>query len=355
MLAARARAVAATGRSWHLVLGACLDQLDPLPAGANLGILYLSEALAPVADEVLRAFVQRTGVTSWLGASGHAVLGGAGGDGICALVLSLPADRFVVRAGIAPDPGAGMLVVHGEIAAAGPASLLAELGSAGAVRVAGGLVADRRQPVQIADGVVAGCPACLELAASHPAVAGLATAGSPLGPAHRVTSAVDGEILSLDGRPALSVMTDELGDLFRHSGRRFAPELWVSERADGSAGPVLRMRRIIAVDEARGAMRVEGGRHGRELRLMRPDPAGSLARLRDLTGALLARLGGSPPVAALYFASRHRGQGLFGPGVDEVAILRERLGRIPLAGLVTDAEIFDGAMHEAAGVLVLFG
>lgn len=350
----RARAVAATGRSWHLVLGACLDQLDPLPAGANLGILYLSEALAPVADEVLRAFVQRTGIASWLGASGHAVLGGAGGDGICALVLSLPPDRFVVRAGIAPGAGAGLLVVHGEIDAAGPASLLAELGCAGAGRVAGGLVAERRQPVQIADGLVAGCPACLDIAAGHAVVAGLATAGSPLGPTHRVTSAVDGEILSLDGKPALSVMTDELGDLFRHSGRRFAPELWVSERADGAAGPVLRMRRIIAVDEARGAMRVEGGRHGRELRLMRPDPAGSLARLRDLTGDLLARLG-VPPVAALYFASRHRGQGLFGPRVDEVAVLRERLGHIPLAGLVTDAEIFDGAIHEAAGVLVLFG
>lgn len=355
MLAARARAVVASGRSWHGVLGACLDQLDPLPVGANLGILYLSEAFAPVADEVLRALVQRTGIASWLGASGHAVLGGAGGDGIAALVLSLPADKFVVRAGIVPDPGAELLVLHGEIAMGGPASLLAELDLAGAASVAGALVADRRQPIQIADGLVAGSPAYLGFARSHPVVAGLATAGSPLGPAHRVTSAVDGEILSLDGRPALSVMTDELGDLFRHSGRRFAPELWVSERADGSAGAVLRMRRIIAVDESRGAFRVEGGRHGRELRLMRPDPAGSLARLRDLTGDLLARLHGRPPIAALYFASRHRGQGLFGPKVDEVAILRERLGHIPLAGLVTDAEIFDGAMHEAAGVLVLMG
>jgi hypothetical protein len=41
--------------------------------------------------------------------------------------------------------------------------------------------------------------------------------------------------------------------------------------------------------------------------------------------------------------------------VDEVAILRGELGPVPLVGLVTDAEIFDGAVHEASGVLVLIG
>ena len=41
--------------------------------------------------------------------------------------------------------------------------------------------------------------------------------------------------------------------------------------------------------------------------------------------------------------------------MDEIAILREELGPMPLIGLVTDAEIYDGMVHEAAGVLVLIG
>jgi small ligand-binding sensory domain FIST len=117
----------------------------------------------------------------------------------------------------------------------------------------------------------------------------------------------------------------------------------------------MRMRRIVAVDEARGSLQVDGGRPGAEIRLMRPDPAGSLARVRELARAQLDRLRGRPPVAGVYLASRHRGHGLFGPRVDEIAILREELGRLPLIGLVTDAEIFDGTVHEAAGVLVLIG
>jgi small ligand-binding sensory domain FIST len=356
LISERARAVTAAGRSWHGVLGACLDQLDPLPYGANLGIVYLSEALAPVADDVVHGLRARTGIARWLGACGTAVLGGARGEGLAVLVVALPPGGFRVRTGpAAVGSKAGLLVAHAELEASGPGPLLAELASSGAASMAGGLVSAGRQFVQIADGVVAGSAACLEFAVEQSAVAGLATAGSPIGPPHRVTSAVDGEILTLDGQPALAVMTDELGDLFRRSGRRFASELWVSEQAGNQGHGSMRMRRIAEIDEARGALRVEGGRMGTELRLMRPDPAGSLARLRDLAGSLLVRLRGRPPVAALYFASRHRGRGLFGPGVDEVAILRGELGPVPLVGLVTDAEIFDGAMHEASGVLVLIG
>ena len=64
----------------------------------------------------------------------------------------------------------------------------------------------------------------------------------------------NGEILALDGRPALAVLTDELGDLFRHSGPRFAPNLWAAERRLGAGGEPMRMRRIVAVDVARGSL-----------------------------------------------------------------------------------------------------
>jgi small ligand-binding sensory domain FIST len=359
---ARARAVTAAGRSWHGVLGACLDQLDPLPQGANLGVVYLGESLAPVADEVVRALRQRTGFRSWVGACGAGVLGGpaAGGtDGLAVMVAALPPGSFRVLAAPARAVagGDGLLLAHAEMGQAEPAALPAELaGALGARTLVGALIAAGRSPVQVAGGVIAGGAACLGFAADQPVHAGLATAGSPLGPGHKVTGALDGEIFTLDDRPAVAVLADEVGELFRRSGRRFADNIWVAERSQASrAGTMMRMRRIVGVDEARGSLRLEGGRPGAEVRLMRPDPAGSLARVRELARAQVARLRGRPPVAGIYLASRHRGRGLFGPRVDEVAILREELGRLPLVGLVTDAEIFDGAVHEAAGVLVLIG
>ena len=357
---ARSRAVTAAGRSWHGVLSACLGQLDPMPASANLGLVYLSESLAPVADEVLRALRERTGVTSWLGACGAGVLGGPAGsgpDGLAVMVMALPPGTFHVLPVAAEAHGPfALLLAHAEIGPGGPGNLLDELAALDARTLVGGLTAAGSSPIQIAGGVMAGGTACLGFPLGQPVFAGLATAGSPLGPSHRVTSSLDGEILALDGRPALAVLTDELGDLFRHSGRRFAPNLWAAERAScGGGGETMRMRRVAAIDEARGSLLLDGGRPGAELRLMRPDPAGSLGRVRELARAQLARGRGAAPVAGVYFASRHRGHGLFGPQVDEVAILREELGQLPLIGLVTDAEIFDGMVHEAAGILVLIG
>ena len=355
----RARSVPASGRAWPGVLAACLGQLDPLPERASLGIVYLSEALAPMADEIVRALRAHTGLTCWLGACGRGVLGGGaagGGDGLAVLVLALPEPEFAILPGAPAAGPVGLALAHGELGPGGPAAVLRELAAAGAGMLIGGLTAASRAPVQIAGDAIGSRAACLDLARRHPTVAGIATAGAPLGPSHRVTSVLAGEILALDGRPALTVMTDELGDLFRHSGARFAPVLWVAEPETCRDGDErMRMRRITRVDARRGSLQLEGDRPAAELRLMRPDPAGSLARVRALARRLLAELDGAAPMAAVYLASRHRGRDLFGPGVDEIAILQEELGRLPLVGLVTDAEIYDGAMHEAAGVLALIG
>jgi hypothetical protein len=356
----RSRAVTAAGRSWHGALGACLDQLEPLPAGVNFGVVYFADPLAPMADDIARALRERTGVRQWLGACGGGVLGGPSGacdSGLAVLVVELPDGGFrVLPSAPAPPDRYGLLLAHAELDDTGPPALLAELEGHGAGMVVGGLTAAGRSPVQIAGAVMGGAAACVGFGEGLPVLAGIATAGSPLGPAHRVTSALGGEILALDGRPALQVMGDELGDLFRHAAERFAPDLWLAERSASPAGvEALRMRRVAAVDRERGALRLEGGRLGPEVRLMRPDPASSLARLGDLARAMRARLRDRPPAAGVYLASRHRGAGLFGPGVDEIAVLRQELGQIPLIGLVTDAEIFEGAVHEGAGVLVLIG
>lgn len=353
----RSRAVTAAGRSWNGVLNACLGQLDPLPDEANLGLIYLSDALAPMADEVVRALRARTGVVSWFGSCGAGVLGGPAGcgpDGMAVMVLALPEAGFRVLSAPAEARGPlAVLLAHAEVGQGGPGALLLELAGPGAATLVAGLTAAGSSPIQIAGGVMAGGTACLAFARGQPVFAGLATAGSPLGPTHKVTSAVNGEILRLDGRPALSVLGEELGDLFRHAGRRFTSSLWAAERSRG--GEATRMRKIVSVDEERASLLLDGGRPGAELRLMRPDPAGSLTRVRDLARAQLSRCRGQAPVAGVYLASRHRGHDLFGPRVDEIAVLREELGTIPLVGLITDAEIFDGLVHEASGILVLIG
>lgn len=353
-----ARAVTAAGPAWHRVVTACLGQLEPLPPDANLGVAYLGEQLAPVADAVVGALRERTGIELWLGASGGAVLAGPEGpreNGLAVLVARLPAAGFRLAPALRPDGAAGgMVLAHAALDEADPGGLLADLAANAPAEVVGGLVAAARSPVHIAGAAAAGSAVCLGLAPEVPAAAGLAAAGSPLGPPHRVTSALGPLVLALDGRPALAVMEDELGDLFRHAGERFARTLWLAH-GDASDGDASRLQRVTVADRARGALRVEGGRLDGPVRLMRPDPAASLGRVGAMARRVRARLGERRPTAGVYLVSRHRGPALFGRGVDELALLRAELGAIPLIGLVTDAEVFGGALHEAAAVLLLLG
>jgi small ligand-binding sensory domain FIST len=339
------------------VVSACLGLLEPLPDRANLGVAYFGEQLAPMADAILRALRERTGVPHWLGACGGAVPGGPGGapeNGLSVLITRLPPGAFQVAAALeSPLARRGFVLAHAALDEAGPCGLMAELAGNAPAEVVAGLVAAARSPVHLAGVGAAGSAVSLGLRDDVPAVAGVALGCSPLGPPHRITSGLGPVILGLDGRPALEVMTDELGDLYRRAGVRFAPNLWLAEAGAGERAP--RVRRVTVADAGRGALRVEGGRLDGPVRLMRPDPAASLDRLTALARRLRGQLAGASATAGLYLASRFRGRELFGPGVDELAVLREALGGTPLIGLVTDAEVFEGALHECAGVLVLLG
>ena len=237
---ARSRAVTAAGRSWHGVLSACLGQLEPMPAGANLGLVYLSEALAPVADEVVRALRERTGVTSWLGACGAGVLGGPAGrgaDGLAVMVMALPAGAFRVLS----DAGPGARCVRpaarpcGARTAADPAALLAELAALDARTLVGGLTAAGRSPIQIAGGVMAGGAACLGFRRGSAGVRGARhgrLAAGPEPPGHQRPGRGDPGA----GRPAGA------GGAHRRAGRP-VPPLRAPVRAQPVGGRALELRR----------------------------------------------------------------------------------------------------------------
>ncbi len=43
----------AAGEDWRAIVSACLEQIGPVPAAANLAFLYVTDALAEDLDELL--------------------------------------------------------------------------------------------------------------------------------------------------------------------------------------------------------------------------------------------------------------------------------------------------------------
>ena len=61
-----------------------------------------------------------------------------------------------------------------------------------------------------------------------------------------------------------------------------------------------------------------------------------------------------PAKAALYYSCLARGPNLFGPNSEEVGMIRDALGDIPLVGFFANGEISHHRLYAYTGVLTLF-
>ena len=67
------KAACATGEDWQTIVAQCLSDLGPEPSSASLGLLYVTEPLAPYLENVLEALRDRTGIGAWAGTVGSGI------------------------------------------------------------------------------------------------------------------------------------------------------------------------------------------------------------------------------------------------------------------------------------------
>ena len=186
------------------------------------------------------------------------------------------------------------------------------------------------------------------------AVSGLSQGTTPLGPIHQITGARGTVLLGLDGRPALDVLKDDIGFDSESEFRRLAPHINIALMQPGSDTGDYVVRNLIGIDVKRGMVAtsdmVEPG--GRVMFCAR-DRDTAMADLRRVVNGTVQRAGAGAS-GALYFSCVARGPNLFGPDADEVRLLSNGLGAVPLAGFYANGEISNNKLYSHTGVLVLF-
>jgi small ligand-binding sensory domain FIST len=75
--------------------------------------------------------------------------------------------------------------------------------------------------------------------------------------------------------------------------------------------------------------------------------------LQRMLGDVKERAGG-PAKAAVYYSCVARGPNLFGPDSEELKLVRDELGDIPLVGFFANGEISNNRLYGYTGVLALF-
>ncbi len=366
-----------TGDDWASCVKACTDALGALPEGANLGLLYATDALADDLSSVLTFLRERTRIEHWAGSVGFGVA--ASGveyhdrPALSVMVAALPDDAFRIFKPVdaaAADGGfddfaaahgtwlarhqSVLGLVHGDPRNPAIEKVIEDLAARSSGFLVGGLSASRAQHHQIAGRVTEAGLSGVLLAPEIEVAVGLTQGCSPIGAQHTITEVQDGVIVAIDGRPALEVFKAEIGELLAHDLRRVGGYIFAAFPIAGSDTGDYLVRNLTGIDPAKGRISVaEEVAPGRHILFCRRDHDAALTDLRRMVREVKQRAGPAPK-AGLYFSCIARGPNLFGPDSEELRLIRDELGEIPLAGVFGNGEIFHNRLYGYTGVLALF-
>ena len=367
-----AGAAAAPG-VWGSVAAACVAALGEPPARANLGFVYVTPALSDDLGSIATFLRERTGVPDWIGTVGLGVM--APGQefydrpALSLLVAALPERSYRPFAPIvdgttdfARAHGAWVSehkpilgVVHGDPRNPAITDIIEALSEETSAFLVGGLTAtETAEFPQLCGDLAEGGLSGVLFSSEQLTVAGLSQGCTPIGGEHEVTGVGgQGIVKTLDGRPAVAVLREDVGELLARDLRRIGGYIFAALPVPGSDTGDYVVRNLVGLDLERewlqvGAEMAPGDRVG----FCRRDHASAREDLKRMLEDIRGRAGGAPR-AALYYSCVARGRHLFGPQSEELQLIRSTFGDIPLTGFFANGEISNNRLYGYTGVLTL--
>ncbi|MGW8311250.1 MAG: FIST signal transduction protein [Thiogranum sp.] len=364
----------AQAADWQDATTACLQQLGEIPPTATIGFLYATDTYADALPAIYQRLRIATGVTHWTGTVGLGIC--ATGQeyhrapGLVVMIANLPEDSFRILPfyGRAADrtpaswddwlrhAPARLAVLNGDPGNGMLPELLKQLDTElDGPQLAGGLSSSRTTHPQIADGTLDDGLSGVVFNDTVNIAAGLTQGCSPIAGQHVITDCNNNIINSIDGRPALDVLNEDIGEILARDLRRAAGYIFAGLPVDDADSGDYLVRNLVGVDIEGKRVAIGDLIHpGQKLRFCRRDGHSAWEDMQRMLDALKARTGDTSPRGGLYYSCVGRGEGLFGPGSAEVCMIRDTLGDFPLAGFFGNGEIFNRRLYGYTGVLVLF-
>lgn len=371
----------ASGGDWETLTRNCLDQLDDEQGGekrvANLGFLYVTDELSEDFDNIWRLLRDRTGIEDWVGTVGLGVCVGGmeyfDTPAVTVLCCAMPEDSYRILPNITRpgeplplelaewaqnhEPLVG--VVHGDPRNPYLPSIIDALGDEAECFLVGGLTASHTKFQQLAGELTEGGLSGVLFSRNLPTVSGLTQGCAPIGEIHKVTASNDHILLELDGKPALDVFKDDIGEVLSRNLERVGgyihAALPISSDDEGNQvrGDYL-VRNIMGIDTDANCLSIgERLSPGDRLMFVRRDAPSAKDDL-DRMLVDIAERAENAPQAALYFTCVARGPNLFGRESEELTAVADTLGDdVPVIGFFANGEISNNRLYGYTGVLTL--
>jgi small ligand-binding sensory domain FIST len=369
------KAACATGQDWQEIAGQLRTALGPEPSAASLGLLYITDPMGPYLNNLLQTLRTGTGVRDWVGTVGGGICytGCEIYDEPAAVVMlaTLPDDSYrLVPAGIEAlsdmlevnhnwiaEHAAHFGIVHGDprnnhipqlietlSAELNPGFLVGGLSSA----------SDDHYQQQIAGELYSEGLSGVLLSAAVPVISGLTQGCTPLAGKHTITRSEGNLLAELDGRPALDVFREDIGEVLSKDLSRVAGYIFAGLPVPGSDTGDYLVRNLIGIDPNEKLLAI-GDILEDDAPLMFCRRDGESAR-EDMLRMLkdIDRRAGGQIRAGLYYSCLGRGRNQFGDNSEELKMIRDQLGDFPLVGFFANGEISHNLLYGYTGVLTLF-
>jgi small ligand-binding sensory domain FIST len=380
----------------------------------SLALLYITDHYAPHAQDILEHLSGELPlVTDWSGTVGVGIASNNveyfDEPAMAVMLMNLPADQYRVFSGVAPL-GLGFeahtALVHADGETADLGELLEEMaGRTETGYLFGGISSSRGRSVQFAvaadgnlrghgaaSGVFSGGLSGVAFSRDVALVSRVTQGCSPVSAVRTITAAERNVVYSLDGRPALDVLLEDL-EVSLDQPEEALPQVRATLVAlgigdagkaltvlhgTGHFGAEVTVRHIIGLDPARRGIAVadwvqEGSpltfcrrnreaaradlmRIGAEIREALEPEEMSLALATDLHSdeAASAPHPARRVAGAVYVSCSGRGGPHFGAASAEMHIVRRALGDVPLVGFFAGGEIASNQLYGYTGVLTVF-
>jgi small ligand-binding sensory domain FIST len=358
--------------NWLQAASQCVSLLEDA-RGANLGFVYASDAFAADLRSIVRYLRDATGVPHWSGSVGVGVCG-TGREyheqpALAVLTGAFPPDSFRVFDTVSADTAA-LEERHGDWMRAADARfgiihgdprnrrLPALIGRVAAAAndgfLVGGLTSTRSLYAQVADEVTEGGVSGVLFSTEVRVATTLTQSCALFGATHEVTACDGNVIMTLNGRPALDVFYDEIGDILARDLQRAARYVAAALLVPGSDTRDYLVRNLVGVDPRTRLLAIgDTVQPGQLLQFCRRDPNNAMQDMERMLRELKDRVP-NPPRGAVYYSCLGRGREMFGEESAELRAIQRTFADLPLAGFFCNGEVSHNRVYGYTGVLTLF-
>ncbi|MBC8445111.1 MAG: FIST C-terminal domain-containing protein [Rhodospirillaceae bacterium] len=372
------RVVHSAAEDWAQAAKICADGLSHPPGAYNLGFIYVTDLLAGDLTSILTYLRQKTGIEHWVGSVGIGICAMAGDEeygsaeyfersAIAVMAMELGENAFHILPLIENEvddlpgesrdwirkTGARFGVVHADPSNSIVPTLVDDLATEVSGFLVGGLTSSQGENAQVCDRVTEGGLSGVMFAPGMEIVTGLSQGCTPISQSHLISDCIDNIIIGLDGRPALDVFVEDIGEELGEDLEQVAGLIHAALPIEGSDTGDYLVRSLVGIDPERGWLAIgEQVDCGQRLMFVRRDPLSAETDMRNRLQNLKDRLG-KPPRAALYFSCVGRGASMFGSEGRELSLIEDVIGEVPLVGFFGNGEISHNRLYGYTGVLTL--